>query len=81
MAKDLGITKLQVTEDSQIAISMLQHLINNSPPNKVIKSWRLELIGEHIQSHLSFFDYVITKHVDKKGNKATNLLAKRGGEL
>lgn len=39
------------------------------------------MIGEHIQSHLSFFYYVITEHVDQKGSKAANLLENRGCEI
>lgn len=81
MAKDLGIAKLHFTGDSQIAISLLQRLINGSPPDKVVRRWPLELIWVHIQSYLSFFDYLIIKHVDRKGNKVANLLENRGCEL
>jgi len=69
-----GVTKFQVTSDSKITITMLHKLINGSRTKRVIKSWWLETIGEHICSSLPSFEYVITEHVDRECHKAIGKL-------
>lgn len=62
VAVGLGLANIQITRDSQRAVSLVQKLINGTPLKNISSSWRLELLVERIHAKLSSFEYIITEH-------------------
>lgn len=78
LASHLQYRRIRIVGDLCLIIDMVQRIINDSPPQKVVKIWRLESQLSRIHHALTQFEYINTIHVLKKGNKVAYWLANCG---
>lgn len=78
LAQVHGFFPLLIEGDSKILINMVNKILQGTPSNNLVNSWRLVERIELIEMWLSTHRVVNFKHICRDGNKVANILANIG---